>query len=358
MFKNIYKNKTVFVTGHTGFKGSWLVLWLKFLGANVIGYSLEPPTTPNHYSLLNLDITSIIGDIRDREKLSECFDKFQPDIVFHLAAQPIVGFSYLKPHETFEVNVLGTLNVFDCSRETESVKAIVNITSDKCYENQEWYWGYREIDRLGGDDPYSASKACAEIITHSYRISFFRNINKLIASARAGNVIGGGDWAKDRLIPDIIRSTSENKPVLIRNLQSIRPWQHVLEPLSGYLFLGQRLLEGKCEFAEAWNFGPHKDDERSVEYIVQKSKKFWDKIEFELNYKSNSYKESKILKLDCAKAMTALKWKPIWNIDKALQITIDWYKNFYENKKIITLINFENYIEDAKKNKAAWIEEN
>ena len=245
MFNRIYHNKRAIITGYNGFKGSWLALWLLQMGAKITGYSLPPPTEPNHFHLLDMDINSIIGDVRDAEKVKQVFKEHRPEIVFHLAAQPIVKLSYKDPVETFSTNVMGTINIFESSRECDSVCAIVNVTSDKCYENREWPWGYREIDHLGGYDPYSASKGCSEIITRCWRNSFF-NLkdygsahNTLLASGRAGNVIGGGDWAIDRLIPDIIRAASQNEKVKIRNPDATRPWQHVLEPLSGYLLLGQ-----------------------------------------------------------------------------------------------------------------------
>jgi len=283
MFNNIYKNKKVLITGHTGFKGSWLALWLKELGAEVIGYALKPPTTPSHYELLtqqptdNLNIISIEGDIRNYIKLNEIFQSYKPEIVFHLAAQPLVRYSYINPVETFETNVMGTINVFEACRNCESVRAIVNITSDKCYENKEWVWGYRESDPMGGYDPYSASKGCAELVTSAYRNSFFTPSypltdsppRVLLASARAGNVIGGGDWADDRLIPDIMRATAKNESVIIRNPKATRPWQHVLEPLSGYLLLGQKLLEGRKEFAGGWNFGPDDESNITVENLIE-----------------------------------------------------------------------------------------
>ncbi len=258
LFSSIYKNKTVLVTGHTGFKGSWLCFWLSKMGANVIGYSLEAPTNPNHIELLNLNIISVIGDIRDLEKLNNTFKMYKPDIVFHLAAQPLVRLSYENPIETYETNVIGTLKVFEACKNAK-IKAIVNITSDKAYENKEWIWGYRENDPMGGYDPYSSSKGCADLLTNSYRNSYF-NIddykikhNTLLASCRAGNVIGGGDWAEDRLITDIMISVSQNKKVSIRNPYATRPWQHVLEPLSGYLHIGQKLLEEKKSLLMAWN---------------------------------------------------------------------------------------------------------
>src|SRR5208283_3356263 len=266
MFGDVYTGKKVLITGHTGFKGSWLAMWLQELGANIVGYSLNPPSNPNHFDLLIQPsgpltlrpsdpptLQSVIGDILDADKLFDTFQRYRPEIVFHMAAQPLVRYSYRNPVETFETNVMGTINVFEACRNTDSVRAVVNVTSDKCYENREWVWGYHENDPMGGYDPYSASKGCAELITASYRRSFFNaEASALLASARAGNVVGGGDWADDRLIHDIMRAVSNNEKVIIRNPGHTRPWQHVLEPLSGYLMLGQKLLEARQEFAEGW----------------------------------------------------------------------------------------------------------
>ncbi len=360
LFSLIYKNKTVLVTGHTGFKGSWLVYWLSQMGAKVIGYSLEAPTNPNHIELLDLDITSIIGDIRDLDKLNQVFSEYKPDIVFHLAAQPLVRLSYENPIETYETNVIGTLKVFEASR-INNVKAIVNITSDKAYENKEWVWGYRENDPMGGYDPYSSSKGCADILATSYRNSYF-NINEykkthntLIATCRAGNVIGGGDWAKDRLITDIMISVSIGKKVRIRNPKATRPWEHVLEPLSGYLQIGQKLLEEKVEFAEAWNFGPSDEGSITVEEVVLNVKKHWNKIDYEINRDPNQLHEANLLKLDCSKAHILLNWKDVWDSDTTFEKTVKWYKAYYENNKnIITKEDLQNYINDAKKLNLEW----
>jgi CDP-glucose 4,6-dehydratase len=359
LFGNIYKDKTVLVTGHTGFKGSWLIYWLHKMGANVIGYSLEAPTNPNHIGLLNLDITSIIGDIRDLEKLNQTFETYKPDIVFHLAAQPLVRLSYENPIETYETNVMGTLKVFEACKKA-NVKAIVNITSDKAYENREWIWGYRESDPLGGYDPYSSSKGCADILANSYRNSYFnpkdykKTHNTLLASCRAGNVIGGGDWAKDRLMTDIMISVSQGKKVNIRNPHATRPWQHVLEPLSGYLQIGQKLLEEKVEFGDAWNFGPSDEGSITVEEVVQNVKKHWDKIDYEINSQL-TYHEANLLKLDCSNAHILLKWKDVWDRDTTFEKTVNWYKLYYENdKEILTKNDLESYITDAKAQSIEW----
>ena len=360
LFSGIYKDKTVLVTGHTGFKGSWLCFWLKQMGAKVVGYSLEAPTNPNHFELLNLDITSIKGNIKDLEHLNTVFQTYKPDIVFHLAAQALVKYSYENPIETYETNVMGTLKVFEASR-INNVKAIVNITSDKAYENREWIWGYRENDPMGGYDPYSSSKGCADILTNSYRNSFFnikdykKTHNTLIATCRAGNVIGGGDWAKDRLITDIMISVSIGKKVSIRNPKATRPWQHVLEPLSGYLQIGQKLLEEKMEFAEAWNFGPSDEGSIAVEEVVQNVKKHWDKIDYEINRDPNQLHEANLLKLDCSKAHILLKWKDVWDSETTFEKTVKWYKDYYENdKKVLTKNDLESYIFDATNKGIIW----
>lgn len=359
LFNNIYKDKVVLVTGHTGFKGSWLSLWLKELGANVIGYALEPPTEPNHFELLKLEMITIIDDIRNRENLSDTLNKYKPDIVFHMAAQPIVRDSYSNPVYTLETNILGTVNVFEACRKADSVKAIINVTSDKCYENKEWLWGYRENDPIGGYDPYSVSKGCSELITSAYRNSFFnlkdygKTHNILLSSVRAGNVIGGGDWAKDRLIPDIIKATSNNETVIIRNPDATRPWQHVLEPLSGYLLLGEKLLEGKKEFAEAWNFGPKLENNVTVMELLKESQKNWNKINYDID-KSYQPHEAEFLMLDSSKAVKLLKWMPVWDFSKTVEKTISWYREFYENKWVTSKDILNNYIRDAKNKCILW----
>ena len=359
LFNNFYHDKKVLITGHTGFKGSWLVYWLKQMGANVIGYSLSAPTTPNHLDLLKLDIVSVLGDIRDLEKLDHTFATYKPDIVFHLAAQALVLTSYSNPIETYETNVMGTLKVLESCRKHQ-VKAIVNITSDKAYENREWLWGYRENDPMGGYDPYSASKGCADLLASSYRNSYF-NINDykklhqtLLATCRAGNVIGGGDWAQDRLMSDIMLSVSQGKKVSIRNPKATRPWQHVLEPLSGYLQVGQKLLEEKVSFGEAWNFGPSDEGSICVEEVILHVKQHWDKIDYEINRDPNQLHEANLLKLDCSKAHIKLHWKDVWDSKKTFEKTVKWYKAFYEKNEILTREDLENYIKDATCKQIEW----
>jgi len=360
MFNNIYKNKKVLITGHSGFKGSWLALWLTQLGANVCGYSLSAPTEPNHFGHLYLDIRSEIGDILDRDRLENVFTDFQPEIVFHMAAQPLVRLSYREPRETFETNILGTVNVLEACRKTASVKAIINVTSDKCYDNKEWIWGYRENDAMGGHDPYSASKGCAELIASSYRASFFNlndfgsKHNVLLASCRAGNVIGGGDWAEDRLIPDIMRAVSCNEKVEIRNPRATRPWQHVLEPLSGYLQIGQKLAEGDVNSAEAWNFGPDDNGSISVQEVVENIKQFWPKIDYKLGNCKNAVHEANLLKLDCSKAHIKLKWQGVWDSKMTFKRTVEWYHYFYEKNTISSNDDLSSYIADAEIKGLEW----
>lgn len=328
-FSGVYRGKKVLVTGHTGFKGSWLTLWLIKLGSKVIGYALEPPTKPNHFELLNLDIVSIIGDIRDRDKLNAVFKRYEPEIVFHLAAQPLVRYSYINPVETFETNVMGTINVFEACRITESVRAIVNITSDKCYENREWVYGYREVDPMGGYDPYSSSKGCSELVTAAYRNSFFHKNGVALSSVRAGNVIGGGDWGEDRLIPDCVRALSQNKTIVIRNPNATRPWQYILDPLGGYLLLGALMYGDGPEYSDAWNFGPNDENVLAVEELVMLVIKHWGNGDYITDNTLNHPHEARLLKLDASKARALLGWKPIYNVYEAVERTIGWYKNFY-----------------------------
>lgn len=359
LFRGIYENRVVLVTGHTGFKGSWLIHWLDKMGAKVIGYSLEASTNPNHFSRINCGIVSITGDICDLNKLEKVFEEHKPEIVFHLAAQPLVRFSYLHPIETYETNVIGTLKVYEASRKA-GVKAIVNITSDKSYENKEWVWGYREHDQLGGYDPYSSSKGCADILTTSYRNSYFNvkvykaKHDTLIASCRAGNVIGGGDWAEDRLIPGIMISASKNTRLNVRNPHATRPWQHVLEPLSGYLSIGQMLLMGKKEFSDAWNFGPSYLEDITVEALIHKANRFWSQIDYETTFDENAPHESADLRLDCSKAHHLLEWRSVWSIETTVERTVKWYRAFYENNEILTNSDLEVYVADAKAIGLTW----
>ncbi|EAI8833077.1 CDP-glucose 4,6-dehydratase [Campylobacter coli] len=354
MLFDIYKNKKVFITGHSGFKGSWLSLWLHYTGAKIYGYSLKPNTIPNHFDILSMQKIfekSYFEDIDDYIKLENALLECQPEIIFHLAAQPLVRYSYRNPLETFQTNAIGTLNILNIARRLKNLKAIVIITTDKVYENKEWYWGYKESDPLGGYDPYSASKACAEIIVNSMRQSFFgvnefkKSHNILIASARAGNVIGGGDWSEDRLIPDIIKAANDNSSAIIRNPKSIRPWQHVLEPLRGYLMLGEKLLEGNKEFATSFNFGPNNEGDLSVEDILKLASSFWDKISYQIQIDLNAPHEANLLMLDISKAKKMLNWIPILNSSLSIEWTIRWYKEFYEQNNILTMHHLEKYLE-------------
>jgi len=357
LFNDIYKNKTVLITGHTGFKGSWLSLWLKELGAHVIGYALKEYPNTKHFFELKLDVENIFADIRDRDRLKKTIITYKPYIIFHLAAQSLVRESYRNPITTYETNVIGTLNLLEAARNCESVKAIVNVTTDKVYENKEQDLGYKETDPLGGFDPYSSSKACSEILTYSYRNSFYNNIKHktLVASARAGNVIGGGDWADDRLIPDIARAVIKKEKVIIRNPRSVRPWQHVLEPLSGYLLLGQKLLEGKRAFASAWNFGPDNNTNVEVHKVVKLIQQCWDKVEFNTNAKDqNVFHEADFLRLDSSRAANDLKWTSVWDLNKTIKKTIDWYYKYITSKRICTAEDLAEYVNDAKQQHLAW----
>ena len=334
---DFWKGKRVFITGHTGFKGSWLSLWLQQMGAEVKGFSLEPPTTPSLFEVAKVadHMQSEIGDIRDLTKLSQSIVSFNPDILLHLAAQPLVRYSYREPVETYSTNVMGTVNVLEASRQANNLKTIVVITTDKCYENREWEWGYRENEPMGGYDPYSNSKGCAELVVSAYRRSFFNsNDTAAVASARAGNVVGGGDWAEDRLIPDILRAFEKQQPVIIRNPLSTRPWQHVLEPLSGYLVLAQHLWQEGQTFAEGWNFGPKDDDCRPVQWILDKMVHFWGKGAYYEIDKSQQPHEANFLKLDCSKATTRLKWHPQWRLEYNLEKITTWHRAWLDRKNM------------------------
>ena len=321
--------KKVFLTGHTGFKGGWLALWLQSMGAQVTGYALAPPTTPNLFSVARVGdgMTSHETDIRSLDNLQRAMTEAAPAIVFHLAAQPLVRYSYQDPIETYSTNVMGTANVLQAARGLTSLKAVVVVTSDKCYENREWIWGYRESDPMGGYDPYSSSKGCAELVTAAFRRSYFSTPQGAgIASARAGNVIGGGDWAGDRLIPDAIRAFQEKRKLIIRSPDAVRPWQHVLEPLAGYLLLAQQLCQKPEGWAEGWNFGPNDDDARPVIWIVDRLCKLWGNgASWSLDGNPQPH-EAHYLKLDISKAKTALGWAPRWNLEQSLQRTVEWYK--------------------------------
>lgn len=331
-----YAGRTVMVTGHTGFKGSWLCLWLTRLGARVVGYSLPAHTEPSHFGLLHLDMESVIGDVRDHGALAAAVRRATPDIVFHLAAQPIVRLSYREPSATFATNVQGTINLYEACRASSSVRAVVCVTSDKAYENRELSVGYRETDQLGGSDPYSCSKGCAELVTACYRRSFFSaqlpgGQRLLLASARAGNVIGGGDWSADRIIPDTVRAAAKGEPVAVRNPRSIRPWQHVLEPLSGYLLLGQKLLEGEEEHAGAWNFGPEDEGNVEVAAILERFQAAWPAVRTAFAPDPAGPPETRVLKLDSTKARAGLGWRPAWGWREAVDRTAWWYREYQES---------------------------
>ena len=325
---SFWKGKRVFLTGHTGFKGSWLALWLSDMGAQVKGFSLSPNTTPALFEEAKIAtlIDSEIGDIRDLNHLSKSMREFNPDILIHMAAQPLVRLSYREPLNTYSTNVMGTANVLESARYCNNLKAIVSVTTDKCYENKEWEWGYRENEPMGGHDPYSSSKGCAELVTSAFRNSFFSgNDNAFVASARAGNVIGGGDWADDRLIPDIFRAFEKKKPVIIRNPLSTRPWQHVLEPLSGYLVLAEAMFNHGETFAGPWNFGPRDVDCKPVSWILDKIVSFWDtEVTWELDKEKNPH-EAGFLKLDCSKAKHYLNWEPQWTLDQTITKITNWH---------------------------------
>lgn len=339
MGNTFWKNKTVFLTGHTGFKGSWLALWLQKYGANIVGLSLQPPSDPSLFVTANVanGMTSISGDIRNLSLLQDSIDKYKPDIVIHMAAQTLVRPSYDDPIETYSSNVMGTVNVLEAirTRGIGAVKSVVIVTSDKCYENKEWLWGYRENERMGGKDPYSNSKGCAELVVSSYRDSFFHIDNYeqhgvAISSVRAGNVIGGGDWAKDRLIPDAIKAISKNTPVVIRSPNAVRPWQHVLEPLSGYMDLAEKLwLEG-VQYSGGWNFGPNEDSAKKVSEIMDQIVNLWgDNASWEIDEGEHVH-EANYLKLDCAKAKDLLGFNPKFQLQDSLAWAVDWYKAYHQ----------------------------
>lgn len=329
---SFWAGKEVLLTGHTGFKGSWLALWLQTMGAKVIGYALPPPTNPSIFVAANVvkGMTSLEGDVRDFPALAKVFEKYQPEIVIHMAAQSLVRHSYNNPIETYATNVMGTVHLLEAARMAGGVRAIINVTSDKCYENSEWVWGYRENEAMGGHDPYSSSKGCAELVTAAYRNSYFNpgNIAEhqvALASVRAGNVIGGGDWAADRLIPDIMRAIVQGKPVHIRNPHAIRPWQHVLEPLSGYLMLAERLCKEGAAFSEAWNFGPNDEDAKPVSWIAERLTRIWGAGASWVLHGGDHPHEAHHLKLDCSKAKSRLDWQPRWHLEETLGAIVEWH---------------------------------
>lgn len=350
---DFWAGKKVFLTGHTGFKGGWLSLWLSSMGAEVSGYALPPNTTPSFYDVVGVGdyiYESFFGDIRDLQKLQTAMSLFQPEVVIHMAAQPLVRYSYLNPVETYATNVMGTVHVLECIRNINSVRATVVVTTDKCYENKEWVWGYRENESMGGYDPYSNSKGCAELVAAAYRQSFFPDFqyakhNHALATARAGNVIGGGDWSEDRLIPDALKAFEFRKPLVIRNPLATRPWQHVLEPLSGYLVLAQALYTDGSKFASAWNFGPRDEDARSVQEVVNLLiSKFPNGGSWEQDMSEQPH-EAHSLKLDCSKADKLLNWRPKWSLETAVQKISEWQMAFLagQNMQEVTLSQINEY---------------
>ena len=359
LFGNAYAGRPTFVTGHAGFKGSWLALWLDMLGAVVTGFSDDLPTEPAHFALLDLDIADCRGNLREFDLLLDAMRAAQPEIVFHLAAQPLVSASYRDPLTTYANNVLGTTHLLEACRQTDSVRAVVIVTTDKCYENDGRRGAYREEDRLGGHDPYSASKACCEIIAESYRQAFAREAGRpLIATCRAGNAIGGGDWAADRLIPCCVRSAVGGEPVRLRLPEATRPWQHVLEPLSGYLLLGSRLLAGDASLAEPWNIGPGIDGELTVLGMVRQARRHWEAVRYiepdTQAAASLPYHESRYLMIDGEKIRRRIGWQPVWTFAEGIERTFEWYRRYYENGDVISREQLIAYAEAARQCGAAW----
>lgn len=368
LYSGVYAGKTVLVTGHTGFKGAWLSLWLKRLGAKVVGYALQPPTEPSLFEAAHLEdeLTHIVGDVRDLESLNRVLQEYQPDIVFHLAAQPLVRLSYREPVETFEVNVLGTVNLLEAVRQTPSVRACIIVTSDKCYENREWVYAYRENDAMGGYDPYSSSKGCAELVTAAYRNSFFHpkeydQHRVSVASVRAGNVIGGGDWAEDRIVPDCIRALMAGETVQVRNPGAIRPWQHVLEPLSGYLWLGAKMVTDQLRYAEGWNFGPQGTSNVTVREVVERIISEWGEGAWHgPSGASEQPHEAHFLKLDITKATNLLGWQPVYDVEETFKTVVNWYAAHHRSPsfdaKRVTLQQIEAYEQQATLRGVVWAE--
>jgi CDP-glucose 4,6-dehydratase len=327
MDNGFWRGRRVFVTGHTGFKGGWLTLWLRTLGAEVAGYALAPPTEPALFDIARVaqGITHVLGDVRDAARLDAALRDFAPEVVIHMAAQPLVRASYADPVGTYATNVMGTVHLLEAVRRLHSVRAVVNVTTDKCYENREWLWGYREDEAMGGHDPYSSSKGCAELLTAAWRRSFLHE-GVAVASARAGNVIGGGDWAAERLVPDVLKAFAQGEPVTLRNPLAVRPWQHVLEPLCGYLTLAQRLHEQGQAYAEGWNFGPADDDARPVGQVVQRLAAQWGEGAHWRQDPAAQPHEAQLLKLDCSKARQRLRWQPRWGLDETLRRIVAWHR--------------------------------
>lgn len=362
MFENIYKGKRVLITGHTGFKGSWLASWLIKLGAEVYGYSIDIPTSTSHYEELNLSdkMISSFGDVTDLFSFEKFVNEHKPEVVFHLAAQPIVRYSYTNPLETIHTNVMGVANVLEIARNADYIKSLVIITSDKCYENVEWTYGYREIDRVGGEDPYSASKGAAEIIASSYMRSYFKDDRVFIATVRAGNVIGGGDWAKDRLIPDAVRSWAKGDSLIIRNPTATRPWQHVLEPLSGYLQIGCELIKRNIDCKnQSFNFGPDSNVNKTVVEVLTEMSKSWSNVKWEIEGKNDNPKEAGLLKLSCDKVNHLVGWFPSLSFEETIEFTMLWYGKYYDerssfNATEITNDQIESYENKAKLKNLKW----
>ncbi len=364
-----YQGKKVLITGHTGFKGVWLSAWLKHLGAEVIGFALEPPSRPNSFETCNLQdrVTHIKGDVCELEQVTKVFEQHCPDVVFHLAAQSLVRLSFKEPIDTFNVNVMGTVHVLETARQCKSVQSVISVTSDKCYRNQNWIWGYRETDELGGVDPYSSSKACAELVVSClsdkrYQKSARATGTAPIASVRAGNVIGGGDWASDRIIPDIIRAIEDGRDVVIRSPKATRPWQHVLEPLSGYLWLAIKLAGDRDKFTGGWNFGPKKEDSWMVQRIVEGILQRWKPSSTSLKIEEDSSgAESQLLRLDCVKAQELLGWQAIWNVPDVLDAIVDWYQRYFDNPGSdmypVLIEQIERFSSDAQSMGQTWAQE-
>ncbi|MDR3159929.1 MAG: CDP-glucose 4,6-dehydratase [Zoogloeaceae bacterium] len=348
---DFWRGKRVLLTGHTGFKGGWLALMLERLGAKVTGFALPPPTQPSLFELAQVGqgLRSVIADLRDAGAILSALREAKPEIVFHLAAQPLVRQSYADPAETYATNVMGLVHLFEAARQCDSLRAMLNVTSDKCYENREWLWSYRENEPLGGHDPYSSSKACAELVTTAYRNAFFRAQNLRVATARAGNVIGGGDWGKDRLIPDILRAIVAGTPLRLRNPRAVRPWQHVLEPLSGYLLLAEKLYAEGEDYASAWNFGPAAEDARPVEWLVERLARDWQgRFVWEADPRAHPH-EARALRLDAAKARLQLGWRPRWRLETALTRVVDWQQAWLagQDMRAFTLAQIAAFEEDS-----------